>query len=91
LIEYITKTFDEVDDSPIVKFIEVVDRTVDITKAVISFPAVQELLKSDQEFDLVISEIALNEATLGKNNSDLENLFFPILCNYFTNRFFGTL
>lgn len=61
-----TKTFDEVDASPLITFFQITNKTYHLTKFTISSPDVQKLLKSDQKFDLVISEIALNEATLGE-------------------------
>lgn len=58
--------FDEVDISPALKFREMLNHTVVMTKFVITHPKIQTLLKSDAKFDLVISELALNEALLGK-------------------------
>lgn len=60
------KFFDEVDVSPALKFNEMMNQTITMTKYVITHPDVQKLLKSEQKFDLVISELALNEAVLGK-------------------------
>lgn len=58
--------FDEVDESPATKLPEMLNNTINITNYVITHSAVQELLKSDVQFDLVISELAMNEAVLGK-------------------------
>lgn len=58
--------FEEVDESPFLKITEAFEKTSNMTKYTIFDPKVQELLKSDQKFDLVISEMALNEAVLGK-------------------------
>ena len=57
--------FDEVDVSPILKFQEMMNNTARMTEYVITHPKVQTLLMSDVKFDIVISELALNEATLG--------------------------
>lgn len=60
------KIFDEVDVSPMLKFKEMLNQTISMTKFVITHPKIQKLLKSDASFDLVISELALNEALLGE-------------------------
>lgn len=61
-----TKSFTEVDDSPILKFIDTLNQTNVIARNIVSHPKIQELLSSNEKFDLVISELALNEALLGK-------------------------
>lgn len=60
------RMFDEVDVSPYLKFKEMINLTVKTSKYVIKHPEIQKLLKSDIRFDLVISELALNEALLGR-------------------------
>jgi uncharacterized protein (DUF2344 family) len=60
------KAFDEVDNLPIISFFEILNKTHLLTEKIITDADVQNLLKSDQKFDLVISEISLNEATLGE-------------------------
>lgn len=61
-----TKSFTKVDDSPILKFIDMLNQTNAIARNLISHPKVKKLLSSNEKFDLVISELALNEALLGK-------------------------
>lgn len=63
--EHMDRMFDEVDVSPYLKFKEMINLTVRASKYVITHPEIQKLLKSDIRFDLVISELALNEALLG--------------------------
>lgn len=58
--------FNEVDVSPFLKFKDVLNQTYFATKYIVTHPRVQKLLKSDVKFDLVISELALNEAVLGE-------------------------
>lgn len=60
------QTFNEVDDSPILKFIDMLNKTNELAKYFVTYPKVQQLLSSENKFDLVISELALNEALLGK-------------------------
>lgn len=57
--------YDEVDISPVLKFKEMLNHTAVMTRYIITHPKIQKLLKSDVRFDLVISELALNEALLG--------------------------
>jgi hypothetical protein len=59
------KLFEEVDISPSFKFKEMMNQTVTMTNYVVTHPKVQSLLKTGPKFDLVISELALNEAVLG--------------------------
>lgn len=66
--EHMDRMFDEVDVSPYLKFKEMINVTVRASKYVITHPEIQKLLKSDIRFDLVISELALNEALLGALN-----------------------
>lgn len=63
------KMFDDVDVSPALKFKETLNQTVTMTKFVITHHKIQQLLKSNVTFDLVISELALNEALLGKKKT----------------------
>lgn len=58
--------FDEVDVSPALKMKEMLNQTLTMTKYVITHPKVKALLESNATFDLVISELALNEAILGE-------------------------
>lgn len=67
-LEHMDRMFDEVDVSPYLKFKEMINVTVRASKYVITHPEIQKLLKSDIRFDLVISELALNEALLGALN-----------------------
>jgi hypothetical protein len=60
--------FDDVDVSPALKFKEMLNQTVAMTNYVIRHSKVQSLLKTGPKFDLVISELALNEAVLGRIN-----------------------
>lgn len=57
--------FDEVDVSPFLKFQDMINQTVFMANYFITHPKIQTLLKSDAKFDLIISELALNEALLG--------------------------
>lgn len=57
--------FDEVDVSPALKIGDMLNQTLTMTKFVINHPNIQKLFKSKAQFDLVISELALNEALLG--------------------------
>jgi hypothetical protein len=57
--------FDDVDVNPVFKFQEMINQTALATELVIKHPRTRELLKSDATFDLVISELALNEGLLG--------------------------
>lgn len=66
--DILDKLFDEVDVSPVLKFNEMLNQTITMTNYVITHPNVQNLLKSNAKFDLVISELALNEAVLGELN-----------------------
>lgn len=66
--------FDEESVSPVLKFKEMINQTVTMTSYVIKHPDVQKLLKSSPKFDLVISELALNEAVLG----EFHNSFYYI-------------
>lgn len=66
LLEIVDKSFYEVDDSPFLKFQDMINQTIFMSKYFVTHPKVQALLKSDNKFDLVISELALNEATLGR-------------------------
>lgn len=61
--------FNEVDVSPALKFKDMINKTVTLTKYSITHPDVQKLLKSNAKFDLVISEVALNEAVLGEKEN----------------------
>lgn len=67
--EVMDKMFDDVDVSPALKFKETLNQTVTMTKFVITHHKIQQLLKSNVTFDLVISELALNEALLGKKKT----------------------
>jgi hypothetical protein len=69
--------FDDVDVNPIFKFQEMLNHTATATEYIIKHPKTVDLLQSNVKFDLVISELALNDALLG-------NICFPI---YFTYRF----
>lgn len=64
--EQISKSFNEVDDSPLLKFFDMLDKVNQLDRYIVSHPKVQKLLHSEEKFDLVISELALNEAMLGK-------------------------
>ncbi|KAG5671714.1 hypothetical protein PVAND_001894 [Polypedilum vanderplanki] len=57
--------FNEVDVNPLFKFYDMLKKTTLATEFIIRNEKTQELLKSDIKFDLVISELALNEAVLG--------------------------
>lgn len=57
--------FDEVDVNPAALMTEMFNITSFMTNLTIRSPQVQELLKPGVKFDLVISEIMLNEAVLG--------------------------
>lgn len=57
--------FDNVDISPVLKFQDMIDQTAFMTEFFITHPKIQTLLKSKQNFDLIISELAFNEALLG--------------------------
>jgi hypothetical protein len=59
--------FQEVDDSPFLKFNDMINKTITMVNYTITHPDVQALLRSDKKFDLVISELALNEAVFGKS------------------------
>lgn len=60
--------FNEVDVSPALKLGDMLNKTITMTNLTIRHPKVQKLLKSEVKFDLVISELALNEAIFGKQN-----------------------
>lgn len=64
--------------SPIVKFKEMLGQTIEATSYVVMHPNVQKLLKSNIKFDLVISELALNEALLGSASQKLFVAFYSI-------------
>lgn len=57
--------FDEVDDNPAFKVTEMIATTIMMTRSSIVNPKVQALFKPEVKFDLVISEIMMNEAVLG--------------------------
>lgn len=60
------KAFEEVDVNPAMKFKQMLDLSAQFVEYTIQHPEVQSLLRSeDTTFDLVISEIAINEAILG--------------------------
>lgn len=61
----IDRLFDEVDVNPAFKLGEMIDNTINMTRQTIMHPDVQALFKPGVKFDLVISEIMLNEAVLG--------------------------
>lgn len=63
-----TRKFDEVDNSPILSFFEMLNLTNDLVRYFITYPKIQQLFNAENKFDLVISELALNEAILGKLN-----------------------
>ena len=60
--------FNEVDVSPAFKLEDMLNKTVTMTNLTIRDPKVQKLLKSELKFDLVISELALNEAVFGERS-----------------------
>ena len=72
------------------KFGEMINNTVFMAKYVIGHPDVQKLLKSDVKFDLVISELALNEAILGKKSNHLFRKIF-LFTNFLFKRLLGIL
>lgn len=59
------KAFSEVDIDPAMKFKGMLDLSARAVNFTIQHPKTQELMKSKIKFDLVISEIALNEAVFG--------------------------
>lgn len=67
LIEQMAEMFDNVETNPVRVFYKMVNTTSYLTKHTILDDQVQSLLKSNIKFDLVISEVAMNEALFGKN------------------------
>ena len=63
------KMFDVVDANIFLKLYGAFGKTLHITKVFATDPNVQTLLKSDAKFDLVISELIMNEAVLGKRKN----------------------
>lgn len=57
--------FDEVDINPVLQLSGMLNLTTRAVKYTIEHSAVQSLLRSNIKFDLVISELAMNEAVLG--------------------------
>lgn len=60
------KMFDNVDKNPASVFVDMINTTALMTEFLIKHDKVQELFKSKVKFDLVIAEVFLNEALLGK-------------------------
>lgn len=60
------KVFDQVDDSPLKTFKEGITLMSTSIENMIAHPKVKALLQPDVKFDLVISELSLNEALFGK-------------------------
>ena len=88
--EFADKSFDEVDVNPALLIGEMFNRTHFMTRKFITDPNIQALLKSDAKFDLVITELAMNEAVLGKcRNRKIKFILLSELCEY--SRFFGAL
>lgn len=63
--EKIAELFNEVGNNPITMLSDMINNTLTMTKSAITNQKVQDLLKPGVKFDLVISEIMMNEAVLG--------------------------
>jgi hypothetical protein len=66
-VERMAQGFDEVDASPVKVFNMMIETSTKITKALIMDEKVQTLINSNNKFDLVISEVGMNEALFGEN------------------------
>lgn len=58
--------FNNVDKNPASVFAEMINTGASMAEFLIKHEKVQELFKSKIKFDLVITEVGLNEALLGK-------------------------
>lgn len=60
------KVFDQVDLNPITTMTDLLQLAASATDFIITHPKTKALLSSKIKFDLVISEISLNDALFGK-------------------------
>jgi hypothetical protein len=60
------KVFDQVDVNPITIIHDFLKLTAEATEFVVTHPKTKALLSSDKKFDLVISEISLNDGLFGE-------------------------
>jgi hypothetical protein len=60
------KVFDKVDVNPITAMIDFLKIAAGVTDFVVTHPKTKALLNSDIRFDLVISEISLNDGLFGE-------------------------
>lgn len=63
--EHMDKVFDLVDTNPLTTIFDFLRLATEATDFTIKHPKVKALLSSDKKFDLVISEISLNDALFG--------------------------
>ena len=57
--------FNNVDTNPATVFANMINTAASMTEFLIKHEKVQELFKSKSKFDLVITEVGMNEALLG--------------------------
>lgn len=73
------RLFEETDINPALMMRDMLNSTNAMTNYTINHPDVQKLLKSDKKFDLVISEVFLNDAFLGRHLNNVINKVFKFI------------